>query len=64
MKRASPEAWRDAIFMADALTKNGILFVAVPVLDDADREALLAEANSRLDRMVLDAEEEEAAKWQ
>lgn len=56
MERASPVELRKAIDMANALVEAGLSFVPVPVLDDADREALVAQAMARMDILASEAE--------
>ena len=56
MERASPVELRKAIAMANALAEAGLSFVPVPVLDDADREALVAQAMARMDTLASEAE--------
>lgn len=52
MNRPSPVDLRNAIAAANALTKAGILFVAIPVLNDADHASLVIQANARLDTLA------------
>ena len=56
MERASPVELRKAVDMANALVKVGLSFVPMPVLDDADREALVAQAMARMDTLASIAE--------
>lgn len=56
MERASPVELRKAIAMANALAEAGLSFVPVPVLDDADRESLVAQAMARMDILASEAE--------
>ena len=56
MERASPVELRKAIAMANALIEAGLSFVPVPVLDDADREALVAQAMARMDTLASEVE--------
>lgn len=48
MNRASPVDLRKAMDVANTFVKAGILFVPVPVLNDADHAALVADVNKRL----------------
>lgn len=57
MERASPVELRKAIAMANALVAAGLSFVPVPVLDDVDREALVAQAMARMDTLASKAED-------
>ena len=43
---------RAALIMANELAKAHIVFVCVPVLDDADHIALAVQAQERLDKMA------------
>lgn len=56
MERASPVELRKAIDMANALIEAGLAFVPVPVLDDADRESLVAQAMARMGILASEAE--------
>lgn len=52
MNRASPVDLRRAAEMAQRFVKAGILFVPMPVLGQADHDALVAQSAERLDRMA------------
>lgn len=56
MERAAPVELRKCIDMANALVRAGLLFVPVPVLDDKDREVLIAQAMARMDALASEAE--------
>lgn len=56
MKRANPAQLRQAIELANKMVKLGILFVCVPVVDEADHLNLATQATERLERMALIAE--------
>jgi hypothetical protein len=56
MNRASPIDLRKVLAMVDALTKAGILFVPMPVLNDADHAELAAKAAARLEQLAQEAE--------
>ncbi|MCY1306725.1 hypothetical protein D9M71_148500 [compost metagenome] len=59
MNRASPVNLRQAMESATALMRAGVMFVAMPVLDDGDMQQLREESLRRLDRMAEEAEEVE-----
>ena len=59
MNRASPSELRKSLVAANALAKAGILFVAVPVLNDADHTELVNKVADRLEAMALEAEKDE-----
>lgn len=52
LKRASPSELRNALMIVNELVKAGIMFVPVPVLDDADKSDLAAMLDSRIDKMA------------
>ncbi|MBJ2292645.1 DUF1382 family protein [Pseudomonas sp. MF5691] len=56
MKRATPAQLRQAIELANKMVKLGILFVCVPVVDEADHLNLATQATERLERLALIAE--------
>jgi hypothetical protein len=56
MNRASPIDLRKAAEVANTFLKAGILFVCVPVLDEADHAALVEQSGRRLDQMAQEAE--------
>ncbi|WP_182310685.1 DUF1382 family protein [Aeromonas media] len=58
MNRASPADLRKSLEMANCLAKEGILFIPMPVADNQEAEARLAEADARLNEMALAAERE------
>lgn len=49
MDRASPAELRKAMEVAQLLVKSGVDFVPMPVLNQADKEALVADAARRID---------------
>lgn len=49
MNRANPVDLRKALDVADTLVKAGLLFVCVPVLDEADRQRLATLTATRLE---------------
>lgn len=57
MKRASPVELRKAMAAATAYTKAGILFVAVPVLDEDDQIELVESVDMRLGELISKAED-------
>lgn len=62
MNRASPVELRKAMAAATAYTKAGILFVAVPVLNEDDHIELIESVDARLDRIISRADELEHAQ--
>lgn len=48
MNRASPAVLRKALEYAQLLSKSGIDFVPVPVLNEKDKEALISDVEQRL----------------
>jgi hypothetical protein len=51
MNRASPVDMRKALEIANIFSKAGILFVPMPVLNDADYAALKDRAAARLEQI-------------
>lgn len=60
MKRASPVELRKAMAAATAYTKAGILFVALPVLNEDDHIELVESVGARLDRLISKADDDGA----
>lgn len=56
MNRASPVDLRKAIEVANAYTKAGILFVPMPVLNEADLHVLARQASERLEQIIEETE--------
>lgn len=56
MNRASPAQLRKVIEAANAYVKAGILFVPMPVADEAEFHQRLVEADARLETMATEAE--------
>ncbi|MCF5224649.1 DUF1382 family protein [Pseudomonas syringae] len=56
MNRANPAQLRQALETAHLLTKAGIRFVCMPVVDEADGMNLNSQAQQRLERMNMIAE--------
>ncbi|MPR00711.1 DUF1382 family protein [Pseudomonas sp. MAFF 212408] len=56
MKRANPAQLRQSLEVANTMAKHGILFVCMPVVDEADLANLASQAEERLERMALIAE--------
>lgn len=56
MNRASPADLRKAIDAATTLMKAGVLFVPMPVLDEADHADLVAKLDQRLDQLASESE--------
>jgi len=59
MNRASPSELRKSLVAANALAQAGILFVALPVLNEADHAELINNVAGRLEAMALQAEKDE-----
>ncbi|KPY83715.1 DUF1382 family protein [Pseudomonas syringae pv. tagetis] len=59
MSRSNPAQLRQALETAHLLTKAGIRFVRMPVVDEADGMNLNSQAQQRLERMALIAESAE-----
>lgn len=57
MNRASPVDLRKAIDAANVYLKTGLLFVPMPVLNDADYQTLAAESQRRLEVICSESEE-------
>jgi hypothetical protein len=55
MNRASPVELRKAMEIARVLTTAGILFVAIPVMDEQDHAELVFKLSRRLEKMESDA---------
>jgi len=60
MQRANPAELRKALESLSAMTKAGILFVAMPVLDEQDLATMRGESIKRLERIIEITESEEA----
>jgi hypothetical protein len=58
MNRASPKDLRNALEVANSMVKAGILFVPMPVLDQADFAALGRQSAERLEQMAQAIEQE------
>lgn len=56
MNRASPVDLRKAIEVANAYTNAGILFVPMPVLNEADHHDLVQKASQRIEQILEEAE--------
>lgn len=59
MNRASPVDLRKAIEVANAYTKAGILFVPMPVLNEADHHDMVQQASQRLEQIIAETESEQ-----
>lgn len=53
MKKATPIEMRKQLEMVDAMKRAGIKFVPMPALDGTDREELINEMFSRLDKLEI-----------
>lgn len=60
MKRANPAKLRTALEVASGLAKAGVMFVAMPVLDDEDHGELLLMSAKRMAAIVIETENEES----
>lgn len=60
MNRASPSDLRKAMESANVFLKAGVMFVAMPVLNEADLQQLREESLRRLDALADAAEEVES----
>lgn len=49
MNRASPVEMRKALEIVDAFKRAGVLFVPMPVLDEADRLQMVGQMQGRID---------------
>lgn len=58
MKRADPAGLRKALQAADTLAKAGIMFICMPVLNEADGHQLVAQAAQRFEDMIQQIEKE------
>lgn len=57
MERAKPADLRKAINAANVYLKAGLLFVPMPVLNDADHAELVRQADQRLDQLIQESEQ-------
>ncbi len=60
MEQASAVELRKCLVLADELVKIGVSFIPMPVFDETDRQAQIAEMNRRLEKMAVEAEQAEA----
>ncbi len=51
MERAGAAELRKALEFAQLLVKSGIDFVPIPILNQADKEALVADADRRIEAL-------------
>lgn len=59
MQRAKPAELRKAMESANVMMRAGILFVAMPVLDEQDLATMRGESIKRLERIIEITESEE-----
>lgn len=59
MNRASPVSLRKAMEAATAMKDAGIMFVCMPVVDEADMQNLASQAQERFERLIVIAEARE-----
>lgn len=57
MNRASPAGLRKALDAANTLAKAGIMFICMPVLNEADGHQLVAQAAQRFEDMIKQIEQ-------
>ena len=57
MNRANPAGLRKALDAANTLAKAGIMFICMPVLNEADGHQLVAQAAQRFEDMIKQIEE-------
>lgn len=56
MMRASPVSMRRALEAARTYAEHGILFVPMPVFNEADQADLVRQVDERLEKMAQDVE--------
>jgi hypothetical protein len=59
MNRASPVQLRKSLELAHAFAKDGVNFVCIPVVDEADHANLAGQAQERLERIAVIVESKE-----
>ena len=59
MNKCSPVVMRENLLIVESLKKAGVDFVAIPVLNDSHKLELRKMVNAILERMAIEAEEEE-----
>lgn len=58
MNRANPAKLRTALEVANGLAKAGVLFVAIPVADEADHQALLIMSATKMEQIFTESLQE------
>lgn len=58
MTRASPVDLRKALEAANTLAKAGVMFICMPVLNEADGHQLVAQAAQRFEQLIAQSEQE------
>lgn len=53
MIRTNPAKLRQSLTIAQDMAKSGIMFVCMPVLDEADMQNLVDQAAQRFERLIL-----------
>lgn len=59
MIRANTEKLRQSLTIAQDMAKSGIMFVCMPVVDEADMQNLVDQAAQRFERMIVVANSKE-----
>lgn len=59
MQKTSPVQMRKMLELVNALKESGILFVPMPVLDEADAMALVTQMTARLEQLAVEAESQQ-----
>lgn len=57
MNRANPAGLRKALEAANTMAKAGVMFICMPVLNEADGHQLVAQAAQRFEQLIKHAEE-------
>lgn len=57
MNRANPAGLRKALEAANTMAKAGVMFICMPVLNEADGHQLVAQAAQRFEQLIKQAEE-------
>lgn len=59
---ASPAKLRQSLTIAQDMAKSGIMFVCMPVVDEADMQNLVDQAAQRFERMIVVSKAKETLK--
>lgn len=60
MTRANPADLRKALEAANTLAKAGVMFICMPVLNEADGHQLVAQAAQRFEQLIAQSEKGDA----